>query len=114
MTRHVGALLLGGVVGLAAVAVHRTDALGAPVGLLAAASASVAAAWHLRRGDAPRTTATYCVGWVLVLGVVLAGRPEGDYALAGDVWGYGLMGVGFVLVALGVASLGARPVPPPT
>ena len=44
---------------------------------------------------------------------MLAGRPEGDYALAGDVRGYGLMGVGFVLVALGVASLAARPVRTP-
>lgn len=114
MTRHVGALLLGGVVGLAAVAVHRTGALGVPVGLVLAALASVLAAWRLRRGDAPRTAATYCLGWVLVLGAVLAGRPEGDYALTGDLRGYGLMGVGFALVALGVASLGARPVAPPT
>jgi len=75
--RYVGALLLGGVVALAAVAVHRVDVRGLPVGLVLAVAASVATAWQLRRSAVPRTTAAYCLGWVAVVGVTLAGKPEG-------------------------------------
>ena len=112
--KHVGALLLGGVVALSTVAVHRLDALGLPIGLVLGVLATVAAAWHLRRSDTPRTTASFCLGWVAVLGGALAGRPEGDFALTSDLPGYTLMGVGFLLVAFGVTSLGARTAAPPT
>jgi hypothetical protein len=105
VVRHAGALLLGAVVGLASTAVHRWVLLGVPGGLLLAVSASLLTAWHLRRGPAPRSAAAYCLGWVAVVGLALAGRPEGDYAVAGDVPGYLLMGTGFLLVAFGVASL---------
>ena len=105
LLRHAGALLLGVLVGVAATAVHRVTALGLPTGLLLAVVASLAAAWHLRTGVVPRSAAAYCLGWVLVIGVVVAGRPEGDYAVAGDLAGYALMGTGLVLVVLGVASL---------
>lgn len=106
--RYVGALLLGGVVALAAVAVHRVDVRGLPVGLVLAVAASVATAWQLRRSAVPRTTAAYCLGWVAVVGVTLAGKPEGDFAVAGDVPGYTLMLTGFLLVVIGVSALGAR------
>jgi hypothetical protein len=105
--RPAGALLLGAVVGVGAVAVHRWVVLGVPAGLLLAVAASLLTAGHLRRGPAPRSAAAYCLGWVAVVGLALAGRPEGDYAVAGDVPGYALMGTGFVLVAFGVASLAA-------
>jgi hypothetical protein len=105
--RYVGALLLGGLVGLTATAVHRWVVLGIPAGLLLAVVASLLTAWHLRRGPAPRSAAAYCLGWVVVVGVALNGRPEGDYAVAADVPGYALMGTGFLLVAFGVASLAA-------
>jgi hypothetical protein len=36
---------------------------------------------------------------------VVAGRPEGDYALAGDVEGYTMLGAGFLLVVVGIVSL---------
>lgn len=103
--RHAGALLLGGVVALAAVAVHRMAAAGVPVGLLLGGAASLGTAWHLRRSAVPRSAATYTLGWVAVLGVALAGKPEGDFAVAGDVQGYSLMVVGFLLAALGVTAL---------
>ena len=68
---------------------------------------SIAAAWLLRTGVVPRSAAAYCLGWVLVIGFAVAGRPEGDFAVAGDLAGYTLMGTGLVLVVLGVASLAA-------
>jgi len=107
--RHAGVLVLGAVVALASVVVHRADALGLPVGLGLAVLASVSGAWWLRRSGVPRTAATYGLGWLAVLAGALVGRPEGDYVLAGDVSGYTLMGTGFVLVAVGVTSLAARP-----
>ncbi len=114
IARHLGALLLGAAVALGATAVHRVAALGLPAGLLLATGASLATAWHLRRGDAPRLVTSYCLGWVVLLGLAVRGRPEGDLAVAGDLTGYVLMGVGFVLVALGVASLVDRPGEPST
>lgn len=111
--RHLGALLLGAVVALSAVVVHRVDALGLPVGLALGGLASLYTAWHLRRGAAPRTASSYCLGWVAVLGAVLAGKPEGDFVLASDASGYALMGVGFLLVGYGVAALLTR-APGPT
>lgn len=111
--RHLGALVLGAVVAVAAVVVHRLDAFGLPVGLVLGGLASLYTAWHLRRGAAPRVAASYCLGWVAVLGVVLAGKPEGDFVLASDATGYALMGVGFLLVGFGVAALLAR-TPGPT
>lgn len=106
---HAGALLLGGLTALTATAVHRMTLLGLPVGLLLAVAASLLTAWHLRSGDVPRATSTYCLGWVAVLAVALFGRPEGDFVVAGDLRGYLLMGTGFLLVALGVASLASGP-----
>jgi hypothetical protein len=107
--RHFGALLLGALVALAAVGVHRTVAAGLPVGLVLAGGASLYTAWHLRRSAVPRAAASYCLGWVLLLGLVLVGRPEGDFALASDADGYALMGVGLLLAAFGVTALLARP-----
>jgi hypothetical protein len=104
---HLGALGLGALVAVAATAVHRLGILGVPVGLGLAVAASLATAWRLRLGDAPRQAATYCLGWVTVVGLAVLGRPEGDAAVAGDLDGYVLMGTGFVLAALGVASLAA-------
>ena len=113
--RLAGALLLGALVGVAATAVHRVAVLGIPAGLLLAVAGSLLTARHLRRGPLPRSAAAYALGWVVVVGLALAGRPEGDYAVAADVPGYVLMGTGLVLVALGVASLapsgGPRPGP---
>ena len=103
--RYAGMLLLGALVGLASVAVHRVALLGLPAGVLLAVVATLGTAWHVRRGGVPRSAATYCLGWVAVVGIVLNGRAEGDYAVAGDLPGYTLMGTGFLLVAFGVASL---------
>lgn len=99
---------VGAATGVAAIAVHRSG----PGWLTLAVAASLGVAWALRSSDAPRLGAAYCLGWVAVLGVALAGRREGDYVVAGDTAGHVMMGTGFALVVLGVTSLGrgaARP-----
>jgi Family of unknown function (DUF6113) len=102
LLRHVGVLLLGAVVALAAVIVHRWSF---PLGLALAVTASVATPARLAASRHPRTSATYVGGWLLVLAVVIAGRPEGDYAIAADGEGYALMATGLVLVVVALVGL---------
>jgi hypothetical protein len=100
--RHLAAALLGAAVALAAVAVHR-QGVG---GLLLAWAASVATAWRLGRSAGPRGLAlSFAGGWLVLLALVLTGRPEGDYAVASDLAGYALMAAGVAVLAVGVASL---------
>jgi len=106
--RHVGALLLGAAVALASVAEHRSATVGVPWGLVLACASSVLTAWWLRRSALPRTGASYGVGWLALFTVVVLARPEGDYALAADVDGYAMLGLGLVVVALSVSALFAR------
>lgn len=102
LLRHLGCLLLGLVVGLAALAVHRSAV---PAGLLLGVATSLAVPWWLLRSRWPRTGATYVAGWLAVLLLAVAGRPEGDYVVAADLEGYVLLGTGFALVAMGIVSL---------
>lgn len=102
------AALVGAATAVAAIAVHRSG----PAWLALAVTASLGAAWGLRSTGTPRLGAAYCLGWLVVLGLALAGRPEGDYVLAGDVAGYTLMATGFALVVLGITSLGRGGVGP--
>ena len=96
------AALIGMATAIAAIAVHRSG----PAWLTLAVAASVGVAWGLRSTGTPRLGASYCLGWLVVLGFALAGRPEGDYVLAGDTAGYVMMATGFALVVLGITSLG--------
>ena len=106
---HAGALLLGAVVALASVAVHRDAAGPLPWGLVLALGATFAVPWALAGVPGQRRLVTsYALGWVVLLGLVVTGRPEGDYAVAGDLPGYALMTAGLVLVVLGLAALPAR------
>ena len=102
--RHLGALAAGVLVALAAIVVHRSLF---PLGLLLSAGASVALAVGLVRSPWPRSSASYALGWLVLFGVALAGRPEGDFVLAQDVAGYALMLIGLVVLAVGVVALGA-------
>jgi len=102
--RQVAALLLGAVVALAAVLVHRIGLLT----LVLAVVTSLATAGWLRQRSHPWTASAFCLGWVAVLGLVLAGRSEGDWAIGADLAGYTLMGTGLVLVVYGVTALRAR------
>ncbi len=105
LLRHAGSLLLGAVVALASVAVHRSAF---PWGLVLALATTLAVPGWLLRSPAPRLAASYVVGWVLLLGAVVLGRPEGDFALAGDRDGYALIVVGLVLVPIGLVALLSR------
>ena len=102
MLRHAAALLLGALVALASVAVHRSAF---PLGLLLAVVTTYAVPWWLLRSTRPRTAATYVAGWLVVFGFVVTGRPEGDYAVAQDAQGLTLMLAGLGLVVVGVVSL---------
>ncbi len=106
--RLLGALLLGAVVGTAALLVHRE---GPPV-LLLAVAASLATGLWLRGSGHPATATAYSVGWVVMLGIAVLGRPEGDWAVGGDLPGNVVMGTGLLLVVVGVTALGRgrRPV----
>lgn len=104
------AALVGAATAVAAVAVHRSG----PGWLTLAVAASLGMAWALRTTGTPRLGSAYCLGWVGVFGVALAGRPEGDYAVAGDTAGYVMMVTGFALVVLGITSLGSGAAHPGT
>lgn len=101
LLRHGAALVVGALVALAAVAVHRSAF---PLGLLLAVVTTYAVGWWLLGSRTPRVAASYVVGWLAVLGVVVAGRPEGDYALAQDLRGLALVFAGIGLVVVGVVA----------
>jgi hypothetical protein len=106
------ALLLGGAVAVAAVAVHRQTVDALPWGVVLAVVASVGVGWSARHVWPPRPTlaSAYGLGWLVVFGVALLGRPEGDYAIAADVRGYLLIATALVMVALSVsAAASTRP-----
>jgi hypothetical protein len=102
LLRHACCVMLGVLVALAAVGVHRSLF---PLGLLLAVATTWAVPWWQLRSPWPRTAASYCVGWLALFAVVVVGRPEGDYALAGDLPGYALMAAGFALVVVGIVAL---------
>ena len=101
-------LLVGAAVGSAAMIVHRMDVLDLPLGLLLAPVATFAVAWALRVSCVRRSASSYAAGWLLVFGVALAGRPEGDFAVVNDASGYVMIGTAFVLVVVGVSAFFAR------
>lgn len=98
------ALPLGVVAGVAAVAVHQSLPL-----LLLAAAGVLAAVRALRRWS-PRAAVGFAAGWLASLVAALAGRTEGDYAVAGDLPGSLLIGLGLVVLVTGLAS-GLAPPP---
>jgi hypothetical protein len=108
LLRYAGTLLLGALVSVACVVVHRTAV---PFGLLLAVVTTFALVWFLDRRAAARAVASYGLGWLAVLVLVVAGRPEGDYAVAQDLPGYLLLATGLavLLVTLVVLPLRHRP-----
>ncbi len=109
LARHLAAVLVGLAAGTASVLVHRHAMADLPTGLVLALLASFATVFALRISRAPRLAATFAVGWVAAFGVFVAGRSEGDYAIAADASGYVLMGSALLLVLVGVTAFGARP-----
>ncbi len=107
MLRHVAVAVLGGGVALSAVAVHRTIGLGLPLGLLLAYTGSLGTAWWLRTSRRPRLAVSYAGGWLVVVGLAMLGRPEGDYALAADVRGYLMSGASLGVLGIAFSALAA-------
>lgn len=109
-----GLVLAGAMSGLASVVVggHWWG-----VGLAAVTAAAVFVAL-------PRTRLAWCsfaAGWAAMLLLVMEGRPEGDFAVASNGKGYGILVLGFLVALAGVVALvggldrrltGERPDPP--
>lgn len=104
---HVLAAVVGAVVAVAAVTVHRSVVLHLPAGLLLGLLATFVAIWALRQLLA-RLATSFGAGWVVAFGFVVVGKPEGDYAVAGDLRGYALFAAAFAVIVVGVASLSPR------
>jgi hypothetical protein len=104
---HGAAFLVGAAVAVAAVMVHRSVVLGAPLGLLIAVAASFVTVWAMR-DLLPRLGTSYAAGWLVIFGFALFGRPEGDYVVATDLRGLAMIIAGFVMLATGVVSLTSR------
>ena len=108
----------GLVVGVLAVLVHRAGTGILPWGLALAVLASLAGSLGLRAcGTATPGLLAYGVAWVVAVGWLLSGRPEGDYLVAADAvgWGFLVLGAGAVVVATAWATRVAprRPEHPP-
>ena len=101
---------MGVAVALASVAVHRSAF---PLGLVLAVATTYAVPWWLLRTRWPRTATSYAVGWLVLFGLVVVGRPEGDFAIAQDSRGLALMAAGLGLVVVGTVGLTrtSRPAP---
>lgn len=109
MSRPVRALaasvlaLAGAATALAGVAVHGGSWAWLGLAVLTPAVTAYAVVPGLLR-------VAYVLGWFLLLTVVMAGRPEGDFAIAATGRGYGLLGSGLVLLAFAVITVrGGRP-----
>jgi hypothetical protein len=105
LLRHAACLVLGAVVGLAALAVHR-DVF--PLGLVLAVATTLAVSWWLLVSAHPRTATSYSLGWLVVVAGAVLGRPEGDFAVAADVAGYTMVACAAGEVLAAVVSLATR------
>jgi hypothetical protein len=107
----VAAVLIGAIVAVLALGVHRDGGSGRPWGLLLAVAGSAAASVLLSVvSDSRGVVLGYGLGWGAVVLVALTGRPEGDYLVAADAlgWGFVLAGCGAVVIVTAVGLL--RPV----
>ncbi len=97
----------GALASVSTVALHRTAF---PAGLALAATAGYAVTWWLL-GCRRRWLATvFAAGWLAVFAVLVSGRPEGDFVVAGDARGYALIVTALGLVVAGLVGLsGGRP-----
>ncbi len=98
------ALLLGVLVSLAAVGVHRSAF---PLGLLLAVATSVRrAVVAAALAVATRTAASYVLGWLALFAVVVVGTARGRLRARLRRGRAALMAAGFVLVVVAVVALG--------
>lgn len=91
-------LVAGAATGLAGVAVHS-----AWWGLALTAAATLAALRALPGTLSER--GAFALGWLVLVGVALTGRPEGDYAVASNPVGYGLLLLALLVGVVGVVTV---------
>lgn len=90
------ALVLGFAAGIAAIAVHRS-----PAGLVLGVGTALAV-MHALRQWLPGAATAFAAGWLVPLLFAVAGRPEGDVAVASDTYGWLLILSGFVVLVTGI------------
>ncbi|MFE6510728.1 hypothetical protein ACFVDI_24845 [Nocardioides sp. NPDC057767] len=90
-------LLLGVVIGVAAVAVHPWW-----WGLLLAVAASSAALLALPRGA---WRISYAAAWAIVVALAATPRPAGGYAVAGDLEGYLMILWAVLMIVVATATV---------
>lgn len=93
-----GLLVVGALTGLASVAVH-----GLWWGLVLAVAATLVVLLWLPAGWWSRLA--FALGWVGLVGWLVNPRPEGDYAISGDLAGLSLLGLGLLVVVIGLGTL---------
>lgn len=94
----VGAVLLGGVTAVLAVAVHdRWWGLALGVAASVAVAAALPAGWWRRL--------PFTAGWSLAVGWLAVPRADGGYVIAADLPGYVLLAVAVALPLVGLLTL---------
>ena len=93
----VAGLLLGLLVGVAAVAVHPWW-----WGVLLAVAASSAMLLALPRGA---SRIAYAAAWAIVIALAATPRPTGGYAIAGDLEGYLLISWAVLMIVVATATV---------
>lgn len=88
--------LLGLPTGIAAIAVHHSA-----VGLVLGVVTTLVVSWTLHLWLAG-TAMAFSAGWLVPLVFAVAGRPEGDVAVASDAYGWSLIVSGFVVLLTGI------------
>lgn len=96
-----GLALAGAATAVATLAVH-SRGWGLPLAVLATLAALVA----VPPGAATRLP--LAAGWVLPVGAVLLGRPEGDVVLSRSTSGYAVLGLAVAVSVLALATVSGR------
>jgi hypothetical protein len=97
LARGGAGLILGLLVGVAAVAVHPWW-----WGLLLAVAASSATLLALPRGV---SRVAYAAAWAIVVALAATPRPAGGYAVAGDVAGYLMISWAVLMIVVAAATV---------
>jgi hypothetical protein len=105
----IAALLLGGLVGLAALVVHRdavwVGAVPLPWGAVLAVATPTAIGIALRRR--PALLLGFLGGWLLIIWAAIGGGPGGDFLLMNDVLGWGFLGANLLIFGIVMFAAGA-------
>jgi hypothetical protein len=75
-----------------------------PYGLALALATTWSVGWAMRQVFGAAGGVCVVVGWLLALAWLLLGRPEGDFVVANDWLGWGLLAGGVIVLGLLVAS----------